>query len=176
MRRIPLWLYTCVRLKAPYMKHYNNTQPSLIIHYISHSIFEYMRYPGNIVSPRNRPETRSLGCTGQRCQPVWRRRPVLSVKGWPEWSFVRKSLPRCLACWGKLLSAPSTWPRNPDRSESGTTREHQHTRELISARKMSHKHNNKDLSRLGWLLTGMRVNTRYIKSTRGACSWTCARR
>ena len=29
---------TCVRLKVLYMKHYNNTQPKLIMHYISHSI------------------------------------------------------------------------------------------------------------------------------------------
>ena len=28
----------CVRLKVLYMKHYNNTQPKLIMHYISHSI------------------------------------------------------------------------------------------------------------------------------------------
>ena len=29
-----------MRLKALYIKHYNNTQPNLIIHYISHSIYE----------------------------------------------------------------------------------------------------------------------------------------
>ena len=29
---------TCVRLKALYIKHYNNTQPNLITHYISHSV------------------------------------------------------------------------------------------------------------------------------------------
>ena len=29
---------TCVRLKVLYMKHYNNTHPKLIMHYISHSI------------------------------------------------------------------------------------------------------------------------------------------
>ena len=33
-----LFDYTCVRLKAIYMKHYNNTQPNLIMHYTSHSI------------------------------------------------------------------------------------------------------------------------------------------
>ena len=29
---------TCVRLKVLYMKHYNNRQPNLIMHYLSHSI------------------------------------------------------------------------------------------------------------------------------------------
>jgi len=42
----------------------------------------------------------------------------------------------------------------------------QHTRELTSARNTSHKHNNKDLSRLWSLSPGMRVNTRYTNSTR----------
>ena len=37
MLRIPLW-YTRVRLKALHTKHYNNTQPNLIMHYISRSI------------------------------------------------------------------------------------------------------------------------------------------
>ena len=38
----------------------------------------------------------------------------------------------------------------------------QHTRELISAREMSHRHNsNKDLSRLRYVSPGMRVNTRH---------------
>ena len=40
--------------------------------------------------------------------------------------------------------------------------------ELISAQKMTHKHNNKDLGRLWQLSPGMRVNTRYINSIRGA--------
>ena len=39
-----------------------------------------------------------------------------------------------------------------------------HTRELISARNTSHKHN-KDLSRLRELSPGMRVNTRNILSS-----------
>ena len=30
--------YTCVRLKAPYMKHYNDTRSDLIMHDTSHSI------------------------------------------------------------------------------------------------------------------------------------------
>ena len=46
----------------------------------------------------------------------------------------------------------------------------QHTRELISARKTSHKYNNKDLRRLQYLSPGMRVNTRYINSTRATSS------
>ena len=37
----------------------------------------------------------------------------------------------------------------------------------ISTRITSHKYNNKDLSRLRLLSHGMRVNTRYINSTRG---------
>ena len=47
----------------------------------------------------------------------------------------------------------------------------QHTRELISAQKTSHKHNNKDVSRLR-LSPGICVNTRYINSTRGTSSDT----
>ena len=43
------------------------------------------------------------------------------------------------------------------------------TRELISARKTSHKYN-KDLSRLRQLSPGTRVNTRYINCTRGTSS------
>ena len=33
-----LYENTCMRLKVLSMKHYNNTQPNLIMHYISHSI------------------------------------------------------------------------------------------------------------------------------------------
>ena len=43
----------------------------------------------------------------------------------------------------------------------------QHTWELISAWKTSHKHNNKDLRCLPSLSPGMRVNTRDINPTRG---------
>ena len=39
-------------------------------------------------------------------------------------------------------------------------------RELISARMASHKHDNKDTSRLRKLSPGKRVNTRYVNSTR----------
>ena len=42
---------------------------------------------------------------------------------------------------------------------------YQHTSELITAPKSSHKQDNKDLSRLRYLSTGVRVNTRYINST-----------
>ena len=45
--------------------------------------------------------------------------------------------------------------------------QNQNTKELISPRKMSHKHNNKDLSRLRQLSPGMRVQTQYINATRG---------
>ena len=48
--------------------------------------------------------------------------------------------------------------------------QNQHTRELISARKTSHKHNNTDLSRLRRLSSGMHINTRYINSTSGTPS------
>ena len=44
--------------------------------------------------------------------------------------------------------------------------QNQHTRELISARSTSHKHNNKDLCNS----PGMRVTTRYINSTRVTAS------
>ena len=47
----------------------------------------------------------------------------------------------------------------------------QHTRELISAQMTSHKHNNKDVSRLR-LSPSICVNTRYINSTRGTSSDT----
>ena len=40
------------------------------------------------------------------------------------------------------------------------------TRELISARMTSHKHDNKDTSRLPKLSPGKRINTRYLNSTR----------
>ena len=40
----------------------------------------------------------------------------------------------------------------------------QHARQLISTLKMSHKHNNKDLSQLQWPSPGMRVNTMCINS------------
>ena len=50
------------------------------------------------------------------------------------------------------------------------TPQNQHTRELISAQKTSHKHNHKDLCRLQKLSTGMQVSTRYINSTRGTSS------
>ena len=43
----------------------------------------------------------------------------------------------------------------------------QHTKELISTWKTSHKHNNKDLRCLQSLPPGMRVNTRDINPTRG---------
>ena len=46
----------------------------------------------------------------------------------------------------------------------------QHTREIISAPKMSHKHDKKDLSRLRSLSPGVRVNSRYINSTTGTSS------
>ena len=39
MHRIPLWLYMCERLEALYLKHYNNTQPNLIMRYKTYSIF-----------------------------------------------------------------------------------------------------------------------------------------
>ena len=45
----------------------------------------------------------------------------------------------------------------------------QQTMDLISSRKTSHGHN-KDVSRLRYLLPGMRVNTWYINSTRGTSS------
>ena len=45
-----------------------------------------------------------------------------------------------------------------------------HIREIINARKTSHKHNNKDLSRLRKLSPGMRVNTWYRHSPRGTSS------
>ena len=43
----------------------------------------------------------------------------------------------------------------------------QNTRELISARKTSHTYNARDPSRQRLLSPGIRVNTRYINSTRG---------
>ena len=43
----------------------------------------------------------------------------------------------------------------------------QHTRELISTWKTSHKHNNEDLRCLRSLSPGMRVNTRDVNPTRG---------
>ena len=48
------------------------------------------------------------------------------------------------------------------------TQQNQHTRELISAQKTSHKH--KDPCHLQQLSTGMRVSTRYINSTKGTSS------
>ena len=42
----------------------------------------------------------------------------------------------------------------------------QHTREITSVQKTSHKHNNKDLSYLRYLSPVTRVNTKYINSTR----------
>ena len=45
-------------------------------------------------------------------------------------------------------------------------RHNQHTKELISIKKMSINHN-KDMTHLWQLSSGMRVNTRYINSTRG---------
>ena len=44
---------------------------------------------------------------------------------------------------------------------------HQETRETISVQKTAHKHTNKDLSSLRSESPGIRVNTRYINSTRG---------
>ena len=41
------------------------------------------------------------------------------------------------------------------------------TRELINAPKTSHEHTNKDLNHLQYLSPGTRVDTGYIKSTRG---------
>ena len=43
----------------------------------------------------------------------------------------------------------------------------EHTRELISAQQMSHKHNSTGPSCLQHLSPGMSVNTRYINSTKG---------
>ena len=48
--------------------------------------------------------------------------------------------------------------------------QNQHARELINAQKSSHKRNNKDRSCLRELSPGMRVNARYINSTRGTSS------
>ena len=44
-------IYTCVRLKALYMKHYNNTQPNLITHSISHFIPHPLLHPHTHTPP-----------------------------------------------------------------------------------------------------------------------------
>ena len=46
------------------------------------------------------------------------------------------------------------------------------TRKLISTQKTSHKHNSKDPSRLRYLSSGMRVNTRYVNSIRMYLWWS----
>jgi len=51
--------------------------------------------------------------------------------------------------------------------------ENQHTSELISMWKMSHKHSNKDPSHQQWLSPAMCVNTRYINSTTGMLLCLC---
>ena len=56
----------------------------------------------------------------------------------------------------------TVWNRKRPRSPL----QNQQTRELISAWKSSHKHNNKDLSSIRWLSPGMQVNKRCVNSTR----------
>ena len=53
--------------------------------------------------------------------------------------------------------------------EKGSLNRELHTRDVISIGKMSHKLN-KELSHLGQLSPGMRVNTRYINSDLFGCT------
>ena len=53
-----LYDYTYVRLKALHMKHYNKTQPNLIMHYISHSIPPFSLHPHMRTHPH--PHTHNL--------------------------------------------------------------------------------------------------------------------
>ena len=65
-----------------------------------------------------------------------------------------------------ICVAWSLWEEPPkvtiwNRTSPSVLVQNQHTRELINARNMSHKHNNKDPSLLRYLSPGVRVNTRY---------------
>ena len=62
----------------------------------------------------------------------------------------------CVNIWNRMM------PKAPVQN--------QHTRELISVWKTSHKRNSKDLICLLLLTPGMRVNTRHINCTRGTSS------
>ena len=73
-------------------------------------------------------------------------------------------------CTHTNMNTLSTTNQTKQKSETEPGPEHscsQHARELITAWKTSHKHNNKDLSRLWQLSPGMHVNTRDMNSTRG---------
>ena len=64
----------------------------------------------------------------------------------------------------RIIVRDTIWNRTRPRTHVQT----QHTRDLISAQKASHKHNNKDLSHLGQLSPSGRVKyERYISSTKG---------
>ena len=99
--------------------------------------------------------------------------------------FVQTGKQQCGTCFGTELSfkgelnwSSITGPMNRNRKKIVMSQQfftlflvllvkNQHTKELISTRKTSHKHSNKDLSHLQQPSPGMQAHTRYMNSTRG---------
>ena len=75
--------------------------------------------------------------------------------------FVKFHLPLCRD------AEMSVWNSIHENAHFITSLMNQHTRELISAWKTSHKHNNKDPSHQRKFSAGMWVNPRYTNSTTG---------
>ena len=80
--------------------------------------------------------------------------------------FVKFHLPLC------RVAEISVWNSIHENTHFITSLMNQHTRELISAWKTSHKHNNKDPSRQRKFSAGTWVNPRYTNSTTGTSSST----